>query len=156
MRLPPSLLRIAGALAAAVLTLAAAANDPRERLPDPAQEARARHLFQQIRCMVCQNETIDDSEADLAGDLRRIVRGQIRAGRSDAEVLGFLRARYGDFVLMRPAVSAANLVLWGLPFAVVVAGGVLMLYRRRHTPEAAPLTPDERAELAALERAEGP
>ena len=135
---------------AAVLTMGAAANDPAERLPDPHQEARARALFQQVRCLVCQNESIDDSDADLAADLRRIVRGQIRAGRSDAEIRAFLLARYGQFVLLQPRFSIDNLVLWTVPFVVVLGGGAVMLMRRRRTPETAPLTAEELARLAAL------
>jgi cytochrome c-type biogenesis protein CcmH len=74
----------------------AAASDPAERLPDPAQEARARAIFEDVRCLVCQNESIDDSEAELAGDLRRVVREQVRQGRSDAEIKRFLTDRYGE------------------------------------------------------------
>jgi cytochrome c-type biogenesis protein CcmH len=116
----------------------AAAADPAERLPDPAQEARARALFEQVRCLVCQNESIDDSEAELAGDLRRIVREQVRQGRSDAEIKRFLVDRYGEFVLMRPAFSAGNAVLWIGPFLVVALGAGLLVAQirnRRREPE---------------------
>ena len=140
---------------AAVLTMGAAANDPRERLQDPAQEARARGLFEQIRCLVCQNESIDDSQAELAGDLRRIVRAQVHAGRSDDEIRAFLQARYGEFVLMRPVWSAFNLALWTAPFAVVLIGGLLLVVRRR-AKEEPPLSAEEQAELAALESASEP
>jgi cytochrome c-type biogenesis protein CcmH len=134
---------------AAVATMAAA-SDPSERLADPREEARARQLFQEVRCLVCQNESIDDSEAPLAADLRRIIRDQIRAGRTDAQILAFLRARYGDFVLLQPPFDAANLVLWGAPFLVVAAGAGLFLWRRRSAAEAAPLSRDEEAELAQI------
>jgi cytochrome c-type biogenesis protein CcmH len=83
---------------AAVFCMAAAA-DPAERLPDPSQEARARHIFEQVRCLVCQNESIDDSQAELAHDLRQIVRDQVRQGRSDDQIKDFLVQRYGEFVL---------------------------------------------------------
>jgi cytochrome c-type biogenesis protein CcmH len=109
----------------------AAASDPSERLPDPAQEARARHIFEQVRCLVCQNESIDDSQAELARDLRHIVRDQIRAGRSDGEVKRFLVDRYGEFVLLRPSLSLGNAALWGGPFLVVILGLVLLWGRLR-------------------------
>jgi cytochrome c-type biogenesis protein CcmH len=137
--------------AVASLGLMAAASDPSERLPDPAQEARARALFQQVRCVVCQNESIDDSEADLARDLRRSVREQVRAGRTDAEIRRFLVDRYGQFILLRPSFSAGNALLWIGPFAILVLGGTVLLLqaRRRRVPDA-PLTPAEQAELDAL------
>ncbi len=134
---------------AAVLTMAAA-SDPSERLADARQEARARHLFAEVRCLVCQNESIDDSEAPLAADLRRLIREQITAGKSDAEILAYLRARYGEFVLLSPPVNPANLVLWTAPFLVVLAGAGLWLYRRRTASEAPPLTPEEEAQLAEI------
>ena len=110
----------------------AAASDPAERLPDPAQEARARAIFEDVRCLVCQNESIDDSEAELAGDLRRVVREQVRQGRSDAEIKRFLTDRYGEFVLLTPAFNIGNLALWGGPFLVVGLGIVLLLRRLRN------------------------
>jgi cytochrome c-type biogenesis protein CcmH len=140
--------RVLAALAAA-LSLAAA-SDPAERLPDPGQEARARHLFQEIRCLVCQNESIDDSEADLAHDLRQIVREQVRAGRSDAEIRGFLVARYGQFVLLKPPFDAGNLALWLGPFAIVLLGAGLLMARLRQPAPVAPLSQDEEQRLADL------
>src|SRR6202012_3643229 len=119
-RLARTLAQGLAALAAAFCLAAAA--DPADRLADPAQEARARPLFEQIRCVVCQNESIDDSEADLARDMRQIGRGQVAAGRSDAEIRGFLVRRYGEFVLLRPRFSPANAVAWLAPFAIVLAG----------------------------------
>jgi cytochrome c-type biogenesis protein CcmH len=118
------------AVIAAVFCMAAA-SDPAERLPDPAQEARAREIFQQVRCLVCQNESIDDSNAELAQDLRAIVRDQVREGRSDAEIKRFLTDRYGEFVLLRPSFSIGNAALWLGPFLVVVLGVVLLLARLR-------------------------
>ncbi len=138
-------------LAAALGALSvAAASDPAERLVDPAQEARARELFAGVRCLVCQNESIDDSDAELAADLRRIVRAQVAAGRTDAEIKTFLTDRYGEFVLMRPAFGAANLALWIGPFLVVGLG--VLLWRRRLSarPEEATLTDEEQNRLKAL------
>ena len=135
-----------------VLSIAAAASDPAERLHDPAQEARARHLFTEVRCVVCQNESIDDSDADLAADLRRAVRGQVAAGRSDTEVKRYLVDRYGEFVLLKPSFSPGNALLWLTPFAIVVmgAGGFVWTARRRQS-STAPLSVDEEAALSALE-----
>jgi cytochrome c-type biogenesis protein CcmH len=115
----------------------AAASDPSERLPDPSQEARARHIFEQVRCLVCQNESIDDSQAELAHDLRQIVRDQVQAGRSDEQIKGFLVDRYGEFVLLRPKFSVGNAALWLGPFLVVALGVVLLFGRlRNRTPDA--------------------
>lgn len=128
-------IRVLLAAVAAVFCMAAA-SDPAERLPDPAQEARAREIFQQVRCLVCQNESIDDSNAELAQDLRRIVRDQVQQGRSDDEIKGFLTDRYGEFVLLRPSFSIGNLALWLGPFLVVALGVVLLLARlRNRAPE---------------------
>ena len=133
------------ALAAALagLVCIAAAADPAERLPDPAQEARARAIFQDVRCLVCQNESIDDSEAELAHDLRQVVRQQVRQGRSDAQIKRFLTERYGEFVLLTPAFSWVNLALWGGPFLVVVLGAGLLAGRLRNRSADAELSPEE-------------
>lgn len=131
----------------------AAAGDPADRLPDPAQEARARALFGEIRCVVCQNESIDDSEADLAGLLRKSVREQIAAGKTDAEVRGYLVDRYGEFVLLKPAFSAGNAVLWLTPLVLLLGAGGLLLWRARRTRRqtvAAPLSEEEEARLSTL------
>jgi cytochrome c-type biogenesis protein CcmH len=143
------------ALAAALCL--AAASDPAERLPDPAQEARARALFREVRCMVCQNESIADSEAGLAVDLRRLVRERIASGQDDAQVRGWLVDRYGEFVLLRPSFSWANLVLWLAPLAVVIAGVLALAQRLRRPalPDAA-LTEVEAGRLSdLLEGADG-
>jgi cytochrome c-type biogenesis protein CcmH len=138
------------------LTLAGtalAATNPDEILDDPALEARARELSKQLRCLVCQNQSIDDSDAELARDLRKVVREQLVAGKSDQEVLEFLTARYGDFVLLKPPVKSATYGLWFGPLAVFLiaaAGLALYLRRRRPAAEAAPLSADERARLARL------
>lgn len=142
--------RIAAILA--VLSLAAAA-DPGERLQNPAAEARARALFTEIRCVVCQNESIDDSEADLARDLRMTVRRQVAAGRSDAEIKAFLVRRYGEFILLRPVFSLANALAWLTPFAIVVVGlGVFITRaaRRPRGPDAEALTPEEAERLQRI------
>jgi cytochrome c-type biogenesis protein CcmH len=123
--------RVLLAALAAVFCMAAA-SDPSERLADPAQEARARQIFEQVRCLVCQNESIDDSEAELARDLRHIVRDQVREGRSDDEIKRFLVERYGEFVLLRPSFSIGNAALWLGPFLVVALGVVLLRSRLRH------------------------
>jgi cytochrome c-type biogenesis protein CcmH len=141
--------RALAAVLAGVLCLSAA-SDPSERLTDPAQEARAREIFAQVRCLVCQNESIDDSEADLARDLRMIVREQVKAGRSEAQIKAFLTDRYGEFVLLTPKVSLGNLVLWGAPFVVVVAGVGLLFSRLRNRAADAELTPQEAERLQRL------
>lgn len=142
-------LRALAAVLAGVFCLAAA-SDPAERLPDPAQEARARAIFQDVRCLVCQNESIDDSEAELAHDLRQVVRDQVRQGRSDAQIKRFLTDRYGEFVLMTPAFSWTNLALWGGPFVVVFAGAGLLLARLRNRSPEPELSPDEAARVRRL------
>jgi len=129
--------RLASILAAlaGVLCLAAAA--------DPAQEARARAIFADVRCLVCQNESIDDSEAELAHDLRQIVREQVKAGRTDAQIKRYLTDRYGEFVLLTPAFSWVNLALWGGPFAVVILGAGLLAARLRSRSAVEDLSPEE-------------
>ena len=137
------------AVLAGVICIAAAA-DPADRLPDPAQEARARAIFADVRCLVCQNESIDDSEAELAGDLRRVVREQVRQGKSDADIKRFLTDRYGEFVLLTPAFSWGNLALWGGPFVVVILGGGLLLTRLRNRSADEELSPEETERLRGL------
>lgn len=138
------LVALAGALCLA------AASDPSERLADPAQEARAREIFRDVRCLVCQNESIDDSEADLAKDLRRIVREQVQAGKSEDQVKAFLTERYGEFVLLRPSFSAGNLVLWIGPFLIVLAGVALLVSRFRNRTPDAELDAEEANRVAAM------
>jgi cytochrome c-type biogenesis protein CcmH len=135
---------------------AQAATSPDEVLADPVLEERARALSRQLRCLVCQNQSIDDSDADLARDLRQLVRERLVAGDSDAEIIAFLTARYGDFVLLRPPVKPATWGLWFGPLAVllVAGGGIVVFLRRRGSREtaSAPLSPGERARLDALMR----
>jgi cytochrome c-type biogenesis protein CcmH len=135
---------------------------PDEVMSDPAKEARARDLSRELRCMVCQNQSIDDSEAPLARDLRLLVRERIAAGDSDLQVIDFLVARYGEFVLLKPRFERQTLPLWLVPPLLLIGGGLaLFLYARRRNnaqPEAplVPLTPDEEARLAALTAADPP
>lgn len=136
-------------LLAAVFCMAAA-SDPSERLPDPAQEARAREIFREVRCLVCQNESIDDSDADLARDLRQVVREQVAAGRTEAQVKTFLTDRYGEFVLLKPAFSPGNALLWLTPLLAVLAGLALLVMRLRQRPATVALTEAEEARVAAL------
>lgn len=133
---------------------ALAVSNPADMLPDPAQEERARALGREIRCMVCQNQSIEDSEVSLARDLRLIVRERIVAGDSDAQVKEFLHARYGDFVLLRPPFAWSTAALWATPAIAVLAGLGLIAGMRRRAAQAAaappPLTEGERKRLAAL------
>jgi len=138
----PTLRRAAIALAAVVL-LSGAAAAPGDRLGDPAQEARARALFRDVRCLVCQSESIDESDADLAQDLRQLIRQQIAAGRTDAQIRGFLVSRYGQFVLLAPKPSLGNAILWAGPLLVVAAGAAALIARRRLPRESAPLSSQE-------------
>ena len=140
------------ALASMVLGMAGTADDPAQRLPDPAQEARARHLFEQLRCVVCQNESIDASEAEIAGDIRKIVRTQIAAGATDKQVVDYLVQRYGQFILLTPPLNPGNLALWLTPFAVVVlGGGYLWIKSRQPAVEAQGLTEEEQQALEAID-----
>jgi cytochrome c-type biogenesis protein CcmH len=127
---------------------------PDEVLRNPALEARARTLSQQLRCMVCQNESIDDSDAPLARDLRVLVRERLQAGDSDAQVLDFLVARYGEFVLLKPRLSWRTALLWGLPPGLLLTGiGLLMVAanKRWRRVETAPnLTATEQARLKKI------
>jgi cytochrome c-type biogenesis protein CcmH len=129
-------------------TPALAVTSPAEMLKDPAQEARARELSRELRCLVCQNQSIDDSDADLARDLRRIVRERIAAGDSDEAILSYLVDRYGQFVLLRPPLEPATWLLWLGPAAVLLLGAGLLVafYRSRRREPAAP------AELSAEEQ----
>ena len=148
-RLRPHIL----ALAATVLLAAPSfAIEPGEALKDPALETRARTLSAVLRCLVCQNQSIEDSQAPLAKDLRLLVRERLTAGDSDRQVLDFLVARYGDFILLKPPFRVDTLLLWGTP-ALVLAFGALALAlkaRRRTTTSTLELTGAEKAELERL------
>lgn len=137
-----------------VLGQTAGAVEPDEILKDAALESRARAISQELRCLVCQNQSIDDSNAGLARDLRILVRERLTEGDSDAAVVAFVRARYGDFVLLRPPFGPATYALWLGPFlifALGIAGAAVFLRRRRAIPEgAAPLSDEEKRRLRAL------
>ena len=152
-------MRGAAALVALLLVLLSCAGmagavEPRERLADPALEARARALSKELRCLVCQNESIDDSGADLAHDLRVLLRERIAGGDNDAQALRFIVSRYGDFVLLKPPVTPATYMLWFGPPAVLAVGGIgaLLYLRRRRSaaPEPTSLSEAERRRLAQL------
>jgi cytochrome c-type biogenesis protein CcmH len=145
---------------AAFATPAAYAVQPDEIMADPAKEARARDLSRELRCMVCQNQSIDDSEAPLARDLRLLVRERIAAGDSNSQVIDFLVARYGEFVLLKPPFNPHTLVLWLLPPLALAGGGVaLWIYSRRRSRAPVDdalfkLTAEEEARLERLIAAE--
>ena len=120
---------------------------------DPALEERVMNLSRELRCLVCQNETLADSRADLAEDLRNQIREQMKAGKSDKEIIAFLTARYGDFVLYRPPVRPSTYLLWFGPFALLVIGLVLLfryLKQRRQLIHDQPLSKEERRQVEAL------
>jgi cytochrome c-type biogenesis protein CcmH len=142
-------------LVLALMTAAAPALavNPDEVLSDPALEARARTLSSELRCMVCQNQSIDDSNADLARDLRLLVRERITDGDSDEQVLNYIVSRYGEFVLLKPRVSVRTLLLWGAPVLLILAGGaslVVFARKRAGKPTGSKLTAEEQTKLAEL------
>lgn len=129
----------------------ALAVQPDEVMKDPALEARARALSAELRCLVCQNESIDDSEAELARDIRLLIRSRIAKGESNAEVRAYLVSRYGDFILLKPPFKPDTLLLWLSPVLVLGLGGAAMVIARRRAPRATPgLSAEEEARLAAL------
>src|SRR5438094_170791 len=125
-----------------------------EILPDPALEGRARDISHELRCMVCQNQSIDDSEAPLARDLRLLVRERLTKGDSDQQVFDFMVSRYGEFVLLKPRLEWHTLVLWGLPPAALIAGTLSLLLMARRPSRAGrdvePLSQEEARRLATL------
>ena len=132
---------------------------PDEMMRDPALEARARDISRGLRCLVCRNQSIDDSDAGLARDLRLVVRERIAAGDSDGQVIAYVRARFGDFVLLRPPFSSGTLLLWAGPLLILLLGGWIAarFYRRRRGGANAagaasdlPLSPEERRRLEAV------
>jgi cytochrome c-type biogenesis protein CcmH len=145
----------AAVLAAALLGAAPAhAVLPSEMLPDAHLEARAREVSRELRCLVCRNQSIDDSDAGLAHDLRVLVRQRIVAGDTNDEVVAYIRARYGDFVLLRPPFEIGTLLLWGGPPLILLLGGIALarfyVGRRGTEPGAPELTPEERQRLATV------
>lgn len=142
------------AISALTLISVAYAIEPDEQLADPALEARARALSREIRCVVCQSESIDDSNAPLARDLRLVVRERITAGDTNAQVKDYLVARYGDFVLLKPRLTAGTVALWLAPAVAALAGLVgafVVLRRRRERDKPAPLSAEETAALRGIE-----
>ncbi len=134
-----------------VLNAAAYAVEPDEILKDPALEARARSISAELRCLVCQNQSIDDSHAPLARDLRLLVRDRLKAGESDTQIRQYLVERYGDFILLKPRVAADTIILWGAPFLALLLSG-FFVWRAAQRRGAllrsdAPLTDDEKAHL---------
>ena len=140
------------AIATLCLVSGAFAVEPDEVLADPAFEARARALSKTLRCMVCQNQSIDDSNAPLARDLRLLLRERIKAGESDEQVREFLVSRYGEFVLLEPRLNAHTVLLWTLPFLGLALGGItfLLAFRRKNRLVENPLSPEEKQRLAGL------
>ena len=146
-------LLLAAVLMAALFGPFAYAVEPSERLPDPALEARARTLSKELRCLVCQNQSIDESNADLAHDLRVLLRQRLVDGDTDQQVLDYLTARYGVFVLLDPPFAPVTWVLWLTPPLLVLGGGGLLLLRgrrRRPEPVVPDLTQDESVRAALL------
>jgi cytochrome c-type biogenesis protein CcmH len=131
---------------------------PDEVLPDTALETRARNLSRELRCMVCQNQSIDDSDAPLARDLRLLVRERLKAGDSDTQILDFLVVRYGDFVLLKPPFTSHTALLWLLPALVLIAGATALFAlrrRQRFRTVSAELSDEEQARIAELLKKEG-
>jgi cytochrome c-type biogenesis protein CcmH len=150
--------KIYAALSAVTLTALVAttsfAVEPDEMLANPVLEERARIISQDLKCVVCQNETIDESSAPLAQDMRRLVRQRILAGDSNQAVLDYMVDRYGDFVLLRPRVTGQTLLLWFGPFVLLLLGGLIVAryIRRPSITTVQALTPEELAEVEALTR----
>ena len=125
--------------------------EPREMLKDPALEARAREVSKELRCVVCQNENIDESNAEIAHDMRLLVRERLTAGDTNEQIVGYLVTRYGDYVRLLPRFAPSTLILWFGPLAVLLIGGFVVVSRLKQGGQpAAPLSPEEEAHLAAL------
>jgi cytochrome c-type biogenesis protein CcmH len=144
---------VALSLAFALAAAPAWAVRPDEMLPDPRLEARAEQVGTELRCLVCRNQSVEDSDADLAHDIRVLVRERIAAGDSDAQVVAYIHSRYGDFVLLRPPFELGTALLWGGPLLLLLIGAGMVARFYRNQPEiaaTAPLSADERERLAAL------
>ena len=144
------------ALLLLVLALPAYANEAPAAAQDPALEQRVMRLTAELRCLVCQNQSLADSHADLAIDLKNQVRSQMLAGKSDAEIRDYMVARYGDFVLYRPPLKPTTALLWAGPFVLLASGGLALgfyLWRRRERVAESELTPEQRVHAEALLRA---
>lgn len=144
---------VAGLLLMATPVLVLAVDDPSEMLPNPQQEVRAQAIGAQLRCLVCQNESIEDSSAGLARDLRRVVREHVAKGENNQQVMDWMVSRYGNFIRLKPAFSPGTLLLWAMPVLALLMGigTAFLFYRRRAAaPPPPPLTEDEKARLARL------
>lgn len=125
--------------------------EPSEMLKDPALEARAREVSKSLRCVICQNETIDESHAEIAHDMRLLVRERVTAGDTNQQILNYMLSRYGDYVLLQPRFTSATLILWLGPLLILMLGGLAVASRlKRGGGEVEPLTPEEEAALASL------
>ncbi len=143
--------RLIPLFAALLISGAAFAVEPSEMLKDPALEARAREVSKQIRCVQCQNETIDESHAEIARDMRVLVRERILAGDSNEQIVGYMVDRYGDYVRLQPRFMSSTLILWFGPLIFLLLGGLAVASRLKRGGDAAePLTPEEEAALASL------
>ena len=144
---------LALALLFGALSHPAFAVNPDEVLADPVLEARARAISAELRCMVCQNQSIDDSNAELAKDLRLLVRDRIKAGDSDSQVMDYIVSRYGEFVLLKPPMAFNTVLLWGMPVLLLLVGGVVIVRqvaRRRQLQPAVPLSAEEEKALGEI------
>jgi len=143
--------RLIATLALLLLTLPALAVQPDEVLDDPALESRARALSTGLRCVVCRNESIDESNAELARDMRIVLRERLVAGDSDAQAVAFLVDRYGEYILLNPTRDGTNLILWAsAPVLLLLGLGIAAAALRRRSPPSPPLTPEEEARLKTL------
>lgn len=138
-------------LCAILLSLPAQAVQPDEILKDPVLEARARNISAGLRCLVCQNQSIDDSDAPVAKDLRVLIREQLQQNHSDQDVVDFVVSRYGEYVLLKPRLKPGTIILWATPF-LLLAAGFLFAFRRKPIVIADGLTVEEKAEVAAILR----
>ena len=135
-----------------LFAFSAGAVEPNEMLKDPALEARAREVSKALRCVQCQNETIDESNAEIARDMRLLVRERIKAGDTNEQILAYITSRYGDYVRLLPRFTTKTLLLWFGPLAVLLLGAFAVLRRLKATPVAtAPLTDEERIALEAIQ-----
>ena len=149
-------MRTLAALLLFAMISTAVAVQPAEQLADPALEGRAREISAGLRCLVCQNQSIDDSDAPLARDLRLLVRERLSSGDSDTEIRDYLVARYGGFILLRPQLRVETLLLWLTPLIVLAAGAAVLFVHLRRKPEnpSEPLSADEEEQLARLIQAQ--
>ena len=146
-------LLVAVLLSGSLIVPALAVDDPAEMLRDPRQEARAEAIGAQLRCLVCQNESIEDSGADLARDLRHLVRVHVAAGDSDRQIMDWMVSRYGDFIRLQPRLGLLTVLLWGMPLLALGVGLLAAWLGMRRRPAASvPLAPEERARLSELTR----